>query len=50
MQKIHKKFGTHITLKTKNKKKLISFKAFKKKICSKFRKVYYLQNCIGYYA
>ena len=28
---------------------LINFKAFKKKTCSKFSKVFYLQNCIGYY-
>ena len=34
-----------ITSKTKKKKKI---KAFKKKTCSKFTKVYYLQNYICY--
>ena len=29
--KIHKKFGMHITSKTKKKKKKLNFKAFKKK-------------------
>ena len=33
-------------IKKQNKKKI---KAFKKKTCSKFTKVYYLQNYIRYY-